>query len=58
MYPVCTPATTPMARKIKLQVWINEIEQEKLEAEALRRQVSRSEVIQDFIKGLPSPDKK
>lgn len=44
-----------MARQKRFQVRLNEDEWLRLHAEAHRRNVSMSEVIQDYIKRLPKP---
>jgi hypothetical protein len=46
-----------MARPYMLRVRLTEQEKERLQAEADRRGVSMSEVIQDYCKRLPRPDK-
>ena len=46
-----------MARPYMLRVRLTEQEKERLQAEADRRKVSMSEVIQDYCKRLPRPDK-
>lgn len=44
-----------MARQKRFQVRLNDDEWLRLHAEANRRDVSMSEVIQDYIKRLPKP---
>lgn len=44
-----------MARQKRFQVRLNEDEWLRLHTEADRRNVSMSEVIQDYIKRLPKP---
>lgn len=46
-----------MAREYMLRVRLTEQEKERLQAEADRRGVSMSEVIQDYCKRLRSSDK-
>ncbi|MBO3463105.1 hypothetical protein G7B40_020470 [Aetokthonos hydrillicola Thurmond2011] len=46
-----------MTRKYMLRVRLTEQEKERLQAEADRRAVSMSEVVQDYCKRLPKPDK-
>lgn len=47
-----------MVRDFMLRVRLTGLEKDKLQAEAERRSVSMSEVIQDYIKRLPSVHKK
>ncbi|MBD0345751.1 MAG: ribbon-helix-helix protein, CopG family [Coleofasciculus sp. Co-bin14] len=46
-----------MARQYMLRVRLTEQEKERLQSEANRRNVSMSEVIQDYCKRLPKTEK-
>ena len=45
-----------MAREFSLRVRLTEDEKNRLKAEADRRSVTMSEVIQDYCKRLPKPE--
>jgi len=44
-----------MSRSYTLKVRLTTDEKERLQYEALKREISMSEVIQDYIKQLPKP---
>jgi hypothetical protein len=46
-----------MARQKKMQFWISEKEYEQLKQFAERENLSMGEILRDYIKSLPQPEK-